>query len=59
MKALSKDSATWLEADESSAGQRIDNMLVRMLKGVPRQHIYQLLRTGQVSPSAHSYLHWP
>ncbi len=48
MKGLSKDSATWLEADEASAGQRIDNMLSRVLKGVPRQHIYRLLRTGQV-----------
>jgi 23S rRNA pseudouridine955/2504/2580 synthase len=48
MKALSKDSASWLEADENAAGQRIDNLLARLLKGVPRQHIYQLLRTGQV-----------
>ena len=48
MKGLSKDSATWLEADETSAGQRIDNMLVRVLKGVPRTHVYRLLRTGQV-----------
>ncbi|RPI44501.1 MAG: RluA family pseudouridine synthase [Betaproteobacteria bacterium] len=48
MKGLRKDSATWLDADEASAGQRIDNMLCRVLKGVPRQHIYRLLRTGQV-----------
>ena len=48
MKGLGKDSATWLDADESSAGQRIDNMLSRVLKGVPRQHIYRLLLTGQV-----------
>jgi 23S rRNA pseudouridine955/2504/2580 synthase len=48
MSALGKDSATWIEADESVAGQRVDNMLLRVLKGVPRQHIYRLLRTGQV-----------
>jgi len=48
MKGLRKDSATWLDADEVSSGQRIDNMLCRVLKGVPRRHIYQLLRTGQV-----------
>ena len=48
MKTLSKDSATWLDADENAAGQRIDNMLCRVLKGVPRRHIYRLLRTGQV-----------
>lgn len=30
------------------AGQRLDNFLARELKGVPRGHIYRLLRTGQV-----------
>jgi 23S rRNA pseudouridine955/2504/2580 synthase len=48
MKPLGKDSATWIEADDSVAGQRVDNMLLRVLKGVPRQHIYRLVRTGQV-----------
>lgn len=33
-------------ADE--AGQRIDNFLARHMKGVPRSHVYQVLRTGQV-----------
>ena len=48
MKPLGKDSATWIDADDTVAGQRVDNMLARVLKGVPRQHIYRLLRTGQV-----------
>ena len=48
MEASSKDSATWIEADETVAGQRVDNMLLKLLKGVPRQHVYRLLRTGQV-----------
>ena len=34
--------------DESSSGQRIDNFLLKRLKGVPKTHIYQLLRSGQV-----------
>lgn len=34
--------------DEASDGQRIDNFLFRCLKGVPKSHIYQLLRSGQV-----------
>ncbi|MGV6827546.1 MAG: 23S rRNA pseudouridine(955/2504/2580) synthase RluC [bacterium] len=34
--------------DEGSAGQRIDNFLLRELKGVPRTHIYRLLRKGEV-----------
>ncbi len=33
-------------ADE--AGQRIDNYLARHLKGVPKSHIYRILRRGEV-----------
>ena len=33
---------------EEQAGQRIDNFLLTQLKGVPKSHIYRLLRTGQV-----------
>jgi len=34
--------------DETADGQRIDNFLLRILKGVPRSHIYRLLRAGNV-----------
>lgn len=37
-----------VEIDENTAGQRLDNLLARLLKGVPRNHIYQLVRSGQV-----------
>ena len=33
---------------EDSSGQRIDNFLIKRLKAVPKSHIYQLLRSGQV-----------
>jgi len=33
---------------EEHAGQRIDNFLLAQLKGVPKSHIYRILRTGQV-----------
>jgi 23S rRNA pseudouridine955/2504/2580 synthase len=33
---------------ERDAGQRVDNYLLRTLKGVPRSHVYRLLRSGQV-----------
>ncbi len=36
------------EVDLESAGQRVDNFLLRVLKGVPRAHVYQLIRSGQV-----------
>jgi len=34
--------------DEEQAQQRLDNFLFRELKGVPKGHVYRLLRTGQV-----------
>ena len=38
----------YLEIDESRAGQRLDNFLIATLKGVPRSHIYRILRKGEV-----------
>jgi len=37
-----------LEVNESDSGQRIDNYLMKHLKGVPRSMIYRLLRKGSV-----------
>ena len=34
--------------DEESAGQRLDNFLLRHLKGVPKTHVYRIIRTGEV-----------
>jgi 23S rRNA pseudouridine955/2504/2580 synthase len=48
MNDLSKESATLLEVGEDSAGQRIDNFLLRVAKGVPKSHIYRILRSGEV-----------
>lgn len=39
---------TRLTADAGSAGQRIDNFLLKTLKGVPKSHIYRILRSGEV-----------
>lgn len=38
----------FIEIDSESAGQRIDNFLFSRFKGVPKGHVYQILRTGQV-----------
>lgn len=38
----------FLTVDEESAGQRLDNFLIRMLKGVPKTHIYRIIRSGEV-----------
>ncbi len=48
MNSLSKDSATLQHVDESSENQRIDNYLQKILKGVPKSHIYRILRSGEV-----------
>jgi len=34
--------------DAERDGQRLDNFLFGLLKGVPKTHVYRLLRTGQV-----------
>ena len=48
MKDLSKAQVQWLEVGEEAATQRIDNFLVRHLKGVPKSHVYRVLRSGEV-----------
>jgi len=48
MKDLSKPQVTRLEVGEESEGQRIDNFLLRQLKGVPKSHVYRVLRSGEV-----------
>lgn len=38
----------WLDVDEESAGQRLDNFLLRQLKGVPKTYVYRIIRSGEV-----------
>jgi 23S rRNA pseudouridine955/2504/2580 synthase len=33
---------------EDSAGQRLDNFLLKLLKGVPKTHVYRVIRSGEV-----------
>ncbi len=37
-----------LEISEEYAGQRVDNYLLRILKGVPKTRIYRIIRKGEV-----------
>ncbi len=39
---------TFITVDEESAGQRLDNFLFRTLKGVPKTHVYRIIRSGEV-----------
>jgi 23S rRNA pseudouridine955/2504/2580 synthase len=48
MNGLRKDAVSWVKVGEEAAGQRIDNFLLRILKGVPKSHVYRILRSGEV-----------
>jgi 23S rRNA pseudouridine955/2504/2580 synthase len=37
-----------LLVDEGGEGQRLDNFLFRLLKGVPKTHVYRVIRSGEV-----------
>ena len=37
-----------VEIDEASEGQRVDNFLLKTLKGVPKSHLYRVIRAGEV-----------
>src|SRR6266571_1989616 len=45
MKDLSN--ASTVAVDSASEGQRVDNFLLRLCKGVPRSHVYRILRSGE------------
>ncbi len=60
MKDLSKKFVRYQEIDETAAGQRLGNFLMKTLKGVPQSHIYRIVRSGEVrvnggraQPSSH------
>ncbi len=46
--AAEPPSVKTLAVDEDSAGQRLDNFLMRHLKGVPKTHVYRIIRSGEV-----------
>src|SRR5205085_8346114 len=48
MNDLNKPRATTLEIGEEAAAQRIDNFLLKRLRGVPKSHVYRVLRSGEV-----------
>src|ERR1044072_6110338 len=48
MNDLRKDAVNWLPVGDDGQGQRFDNYLVKILKGVPKSHIYRILRSGEV-----------
>ncbi|MFQ5995441.1 MAG: 23S rRNA pseudouridine(955/2504/2580) synthase RluC [Acidiferrobacterales bacterium] len=47
-KDAAAPSVEYHQIDATHAGQRLDNYLIANLKGVPRSHIYRILRKGEV-----------
>jgi 23S rRNA pseudouridine955/2504/2580 synthase len=47
-KAAARPKVRWLVVGEEGEAQRIDNFLLRQLKGVPKSHVYRVLRSGEV-----------
>lgn len=38
----------WLDVDEAHAGQRLDNYLLAVLRGLPKTRVYRMIRKGEV-----------
>lgn len=47
MKDLN-NAVRFLTVDDFSIGQRLDNYLIKKLKGVPKSHIYKIIRKGEI-----------
>ena len=45
---VSTAAVSFITTDDDSAGQRLDNFLIRVLKGVPKTHVYRIIRSGEV-----------
>jgi 23S rRNA pseudouridine955/2504/2580 synthase len=48
VRPVSHSPVAKIVVDSEMAGQRLDNFLLGNLKGVPRSHVYRLIRSGQV-----------
>lgn len=45
---LPTDRVSWIEIGRDVDGQRLDNYLIRVAKGVPKSHVYRVIRSGEV-----------
>lgn len=45
---LPMDRVSWIAIGRDVEGQRLDNYLIRVAKGVPKSHVYRVIRSGEV-----------
>lgn len=48
LASLPSDRVSFVRIGPDADGQRLDNFLVRVAKGVPKSHIYRIIRSGEV-----------
>ena len=48
MNSAGNNSVTHVVITDEEQGQRLDNFLIRRCKGVPKSHLYRILRSGEV-----------
>ena len=48
MNGVGNNSVAYVVISDEEQGQRLDNFLIRCCKGVPKSHIYRILRSGEV-----------
>ena len=48
MTDVSKNSVTQAIITEDEQGQRLDNYLLNLCKGVPKSHVYRIVRSGEI-----------
>ena len=48
MNEINQNQVNFYQATEADEQQRLDNLLIKILKGVPKSHIYRIIRSGEV-----------
>ena len=48
MTELSKNFVSFYTVTDNDENQRLDNFLLRYLKGVPKSHIHRIIRSGEI-----------
>lgn len=48
MNEITYNQVNFYTATEADENQRLDNLLIKILKGVPKSHIYRIIRSGEV-----------
>lgn len=51
LRTLPEDRVTYVRIGEDADGQRLDNFLFRLARGVPKGHVYRVIRAGEVRVS--------